>query len=53
MSLIFQAAEGHDYCIVQPLSPGKMKSGVAIDTYADHHMSLLLAVDPMIDLTTC
>lgn len=39
-----QVEEGHDYCIVQPLAPGKMKSGVAIDTYDDHRMAMCFSL---------
>lgn len=39
-----QVEEGHDYCIVQPLAPGAMKSDVAIDTYDDHRMAMCFSL---------
>lgn len=34
--------EGRDYCVIQPL--GKIKPGVAIDTYNDHRMAMVFSL---------
>jgi 3-phosphoshikimate 1-carboxyvinyltransferase len=36
--------EGHDYCVIKPPKGGKVKSGVAIETYDDHRMAMAFSL---------
>mmetsp|Transcript_7195 Transcript_7195/g.10733 ORF Transcript_7195/g.10733 Transcript_7195/m.10733 type:complete len:475 (-) Transcript_7195:2-1426(-) len=39
-----EVEEGHDFCIVQPLSEEKIKANVAVDTYDDHRMAMCFSL---------